>query len=99
MTARKIFAISATLVGIIWTMAAEPTPSPRWEKASEPAPADTVKDKDKPRYSVRRTGVDTHDDLTDKAIDLRNPDNLQTDVNYDEGSDTYQIGSSLGSGT
>lgn len=55
---------------------------------------DTVRSK-KPRYSVRRTTTETTDDVRHRSGDLRNPDNLKTEVTYDETSGTYHIGTSM----
>ena len=43
------------------------------------APADTIQ-KRKPRFSVRKTGTENQDELKTKSADLREPDNLKTDV-------------------
>ena len=67
-------------------MQAEPT-------ASE-APADTVK-KRKPRFSVRKTGAESQDELKTKTADLKEPDNLKTDVIYDEKDNTYTVGTTF----
>ena len=62
------------------------------------APADTV-NSDKPRYSVRKTGAEDAKSVRKKSADLRDPDNLNTEVIYDEKDNTYTIGTSLtGSG-
>ena len=58
------------------------------------APKDTT-EKRKPRYSVRRTTVETADDTRQRTADLRDPDNLQTEVSYDEKTNTYQVGTTL----
>ena len=62
------------------------------------APKDTTTQK-KPRYSVRKTSANTEDEVKAKAIDLRDPDNLQTEVSYDEKTNTYQVGTTLKGGT
>ena len=49
----------------------------------------------KPRYSVRRTGTSDTDDLKKKTADLRDPDNLKTEVTYDEKDNTYTVGTTL----
>ena len=59
-------------------------------------PKDTVTRK-KPRYTVRRTTVVEEKDTKKKSADLRDPDNVQTEVSYDEKTDTYQVGTTLGS--
>ncbi len=58
------------------------------------APKDTVSNK-KPRYSVKRTTGDTQEDMEKKAIDLRDPSNLKTQVDYDETDNTYTVGTTL----
>ncbi|MBP5621507.1 MAG: hypothetical protein J6X44_05780, partial [Thermoguttaceae bacterium] len=37
-------------------------------------------------------------DTKKKTADLRDPENVQTEVSYDEKSGTYQVGTTLGSG-
>ena len=59
------------------------------------APADTTRQKHA-RYSVRRTGVQDKKDLKERTADLRDPDNLQTTVTYDEKDNTYTVGTTLG---
>ena len=61
------------------------------------APADTVVKKG-PKYSVRKTDAENTDDLKKKTADLRDPDNVQTEVSYDENDDTYTIGTALTTG-
>jgi cell surface protein SprA len=58
------------------------------------APADSVQ-KRKPRFSVRKTGTEDQDQLKTKTADLKEPDNLKTDVIYDEKDNTYTIGTTL----
>ena len=55
---------------------------------------DTVKRK-KPRYSVRRTTTETTEDVKHRSSDLQDPDNLKTEVTYDEKDGTYQVGTVL----
>ena len=57
-------------------------------------PADTITD-GKPRFSVRKTGTSDTKDLRKKTADLKDPDNLKTEVIYDEKDNTYTIGTSL----
>ena len=52
--------------------------------------------KTKPRYSVRRTTPETVKDLDTTAVDLRTPENLRTEVEYDEQTGTYVVGTRLG---
>ena len=61
------------------------------------APKDTTKQK-KPRYSVRKTTAENQKEAEHKSTDLRDPDNLQTEVSYDEKTNTYQVGTTLGDG-
>lgn len=56
--------------------------------------ADTVA---KPRYSVRRTFPETFEDLTTGPLDLRNPEGLVTEVEYDEKSNIYKVTTKVGS--
>ncbi len=64
------------------------------------APQDTLKTdtaaqdtagRRKPRYSVRRTGAETQKDLEKKSTDLRDPENLKTEISYDEKDNTFSI--------
>lgn len=64
----------------------------------EVAPADTTTRK-RPKYSVRRTNKENTDDLKNKTADLRDPDNIQTEVSYDDKTDTYTIGTALAGST
>ena len=57
-------------------------------------PADTIQRR-KPRYSVRKTGAEDQEDLKTKTADLKEPDNLKTDVIYDEKDNTYTIGTTF----
>ena len=66
-------------------------------KSQTEEPADTVTTQ-KPKYSVRRTNVETTKDLKKKTADLRDPSNVKTEVSYDEKSDTYTIGTAVGNG-
>ena len=90
MSARKfIIALSCLLAGP-FLLATSPSPI---SKVAD-APADTVKQK-KPRYSVRKTTAQNTDDLEQKTADLKDPDNLKTEVVYDEKNDTYSVGTTL----
>ena len=64
------------------------------EASPSEAPADTVQ-KRKPRFSVRKTGTENQDELKTKSADLKEPDNLKTDVIYDEKDNTYTVGTVL----
>lgn len=61
-------------------------------------PEDSTKVR-KPRYSVRRTTTETTEDVRHRSTDLRNPDNLKSEVTYDEKSNTYHIGTTLSKDT
>jgi len=84
---------------VLLTILVAPSPLPIWGHTLEGvAPADTVPD-GKPRYSVRKTGTEDTKSLRKKTADLADPDNLKTEVIYDEKDNTYTIGTSLsGSG-
>jgi hypothetical protein len=47
------------------------------------------------RYSVSKTSVQDMEDKT-HAADLKDPENLKTEVYYDEASGTYRYGTKLG---
>ena len=64
------------------------TEKPRVVKEEE----DTVP---KSRYSVSKTSVQNMEDET-HAADLKTPENLKTEVHYDEPSGTYRYGTKLG---
>ena len=64
------------------------------EASPSEAPADTVQ-KRKPRFSVRKTGTENQEELKTKSADLKEPDNLKTDVIYDEKDNTYTVGTVL----
>lgn len=50
-----------------------------------------------PRWKVQRTTPITYDDLTPNATDLKQPDNLKQDVQYDDTLNRYVIGTKIGS--
>ena len=58
------------------------------------AMVDTV-EKRKPRFSVRRTTTESADDVKHRSADLKDPDNLKTEVTYDEKNGTYNLGTSM----
>ena len=91
MSARKVILSLAILASI--NMLATMSHSQMPEASEQAAPADTVSDK--PRYSVRKTGTQDTKDLKKKTADLKEPDNLKTEVIYDEKDNTYTIGTSL----
>ena len=51
--------------------------------------------KQKPRYPVRRTTTEDTKDVRHRSSDLKDPDNLQTEVTYDEKDNTYNVGTTL----
>ena len=63
--------------------------------AGNPDGSATRTDSVRPRYSVRRTTLQSADEKAPTA-DLRNPENLRTDVFYDEATGTYRLGTKLG---
>ena len=95
MSARKtIFALTVLLV--INMLAAMGMVNSQRSMANDPAaPADTVSKEGKPRFSVRKTGTEDTKSLRKKTADLKDPDNLKTEVIYDEKDDTYTIGTSF----
>ena len=62
------------------------------------APKDTATQK-KPRYSVRKTSANTQKEAEPKAVDLKDPDNLKTEVSYNEQDNTYSVGTTMGENT
>lgn len=50
----------------------------------------------KPRYSVRKTTPETLEDIKQPAADLKTPENLKTDVIYDDKNNQYIIGTKAG---
>ena len=61
------------------------------------APKDTARTA-KPRFSVKKTSAENEKEAEPKAIDLRDPDNLKTEVSYNEKDNTYSVGTTLQSG-
>lgn len=58
--------------------------------STTPATDDTT------RFQVKPTAPIKEKDLDDKMGDLKDPDNLKTDVQYNENQDTYTLGSKIG---
>ncbi len=98
-SARKIISILILALGIDLLAARGTTASENCGAAADAmvAPPDTAKEQ-KPRYSVRRTAVQDPKDLKNRTADLRDPDNVQTTVTYDERDNTYTVGTTLGEG-
>ena len=95
MSARKVIFVLSVLLGINLLLAS--TVNGQGAMVNEAAPADTITD-GKPRYSVRKTGTEDTKNLRKKTADLKDPDNLKTEVIYDEKDNTYTIGTSLEGG-
>ena len=95
MSARKVISISVVLLALNM-LAAMPSMvnGQKPEVNEQPAPEDTISD-GKPRYSVRKTGAQDTKSLRKKTADLKDPDNLKTEVIYDEKDNTYTIGTSF----
>ena len=93
MSVRKYIFVLALLASIIMMPAGLPAPL-EWSM-EQTAPEDTVPQAGKPRYSVRKTGTENAKSLRKKTADLQEPDNLKTEVIYDEKDDTYTIGTSF----
>ena len=70
-------------------------PLPARERPGEGLPADSVDKRNKPRFSVRKTGTQDAKSIRKKTADLKDPDNLKTEVIYDEKDNTYTIGTSF----
>lgn len=49
-----------------------------------------------PRFKVRPTTLQNENDVDQSSADLRDPENLKTDVYYDETTGTYRMGTKLG---
>ena len=94
MSARRIIFALTILLGINILLAMEHGTQSMGQEAPV-APADTVNDGSKPRFSVRKTGTEDTKSLRKKAADLKDPDNLKTEVIYDEKDNTYSIGTSF----
>ena len=92
MSARKVILALTVLLGII--IVSSPLPILGSALRGEAYVADTVPE-GKPRFTVRKTGTQDTKSLRKKSADLRDPDNLKTEVIYDEKDDTYTIGTSL----
>lgn len=48
------------------------------------------------RFGTTKTVPETHDDLTSNPADLRNPENITTETEYDEIDGTYRLGNKMG---
>ena len=66
---------------------------------AEQQPADTTstQPQQKPRYSVKKTAPEHNEnDLKGSASDLRDPENIEQQVEYDEKTGHYMIGTKMG---
>ena len=64
--------------------------------SQEPQPADTT-GQVKPRYSVKKTAPEyNEEDLKQSAADLRDPENIEQKVEYNEKTGHYVIGTKMG---
>ncbi|BEH00546.1 cell surface protein SprA [Bacteroides sedimenti] len=59
----------------------------------ETAPEDSLK----PRYSVRKTAPEKLEDMKKSTADLRTPENIKTEVEYDEKANVYKVSTKAGS--
>ena len=55
-------------------------------------PQDTLE----PRFKVRPTSVQRQEDVKQQAADLKEPENIKTEVYYDEKTHSYRVGTKLG---
>ena len=51
---------------------------------------------DSTRYGIKKTAPISTDDLNKPAADLRDPDNIKTEAEYNEKDNTYKLGSKIG---
>ena len=75
---------------------AKKKPAPKAQptlKAEEEAIPDSLLH---PRWKIKRTAPITTTDLDTTGIDLRTPDNVKQDVEYDDSLNVYRIGSKMG---
>ena len=56
----------------------------------------TVQQDDTTRYGIKRTAPIDQKDLDQRMGDLRDPDNLKTEAEYNEKKDGYAIGTKIG---
>ena len=66
---------------------------PAKQDALQPAEPDSIKG---PRYSVRKTAPMNQDDLKKKSADLRDPETLKTETEYDTKTGLYKVGTKIG---
>lgn len=84
------------IVGCIVALSVTAAPFVRGVKSESKAVAEVEEDTiPKSRFSVSKTSVQDMEDETHTA-DLKNPENLKTEVHYDEASGTYRYGTKLG---
>ena len=84
------------IVGCIVALSVTAAPFVRGVKSESKAVTEAEEDSvPKSRFSVSKTSVQDMEDETHTA-DLKNPENLKTEVHYDEASGTYRYGTKLG---
>ncbi len=87
--AYAVACLSATpLLPLVKPQPANPRPS-----SVASTPPDTT---DTPRAKVKPTVVRTEDDINTRQPDLKDPENLKSEVYYDETTGTYKMGTKLG---
>lgn len=99
---RKILLVVAVLMLIVSAAASALSSQIRTSAAAVPSVADREQvqavreDSVQPRFRVRRTTVQDEKDADKSPADLKDPENLKTDVYYDEKTGTYRLGTKLG---
>ena len=63
--------------------------------SEEEVAADSTDNNGKPRFSVKKTGAESKENMKKKTADLKDPDNLKTETVYDEKDGTYTVGTTL----
>jgi len=93
---RKNIMLMLLMAVVVNTLAwsAMPSTGMLFSYARTEAPQDTASQK-KPRYKVKKTSTETTDDTKKKTADLEDPENLQTEVFYNEKDNTYSVGTTL----
>ena len=88
-----ILALLIVITACIWTGGGVAHARTLALAAAATAEGDSVK----PRYSVRKTYPETFLDLQPAAVDLKNPEGLVTEVEYDEKANIYKVTTKVGS--
>ncbi len=67
------------------------------EMQNPAAPPDTVKPKSEPKYPVSKTVVENYEDVIQKhPVDLKTPENLKSEFEYDPVTDSYLMRTKIG---